>query len=46
VVEVRRQLRTPQGLIFDVLARDGWPYRLSWDQIADAWIVTTSKIQV
>jgi len=47
VVEVLRQLRTPEGLIFDVLARDGRSYRLTWDQVADAWLVAAaSEIQV
>jgi len=46
VVEVLRQLRTPEELIFDVLALDGQSYRLTWDQVTDAWIVAAaSEIQ-
>ena len=46
VIQVLRQLRTPEGLIFDVLARDGRSYRLAWDQTADAWTITAAgKIQ-
>jgi hypothetical protein len=43
VVEVLRQLHTPEGLIFDVLALDGRSYRLTWDQVADAWIVAAAS---
>ena len=43
VVEVLRQLHTPEGLLFDVLARNGQCYRLTWDQIADTWIVTATS---
>lgn len=39
VIEVRRRVRTPQGLFFDVLASDQRLYRLTWREIADEWDV-------
>lgn len=39
VVEVRRQVRTPEGLLFDVLAGDGRRYRLAWDAGTDEWSI-------
>jgi hypothetical protein len=37
VAEVLRQVHTPEGLSFDVLAEDGRKYRLIWDANAEAW---------
>lgn len=37
VAELLRQARTPGGLVFDVLARDGRSYRLEWDAETDEW---------
>jgi hypothetical protein len=39
VIEVRRRVRTPQGLFFDVLASDQRLYRLAWREAADEWDV-------
>ncbi len=39
VIEVRRQVRTPAGLRFEVLAQDGRRYRLDWDAKADDWAI-------
>jgi len=39
VAEVLWQARTPEGLVFDVLAKDGRRYRLAWDEARDEWIV-------
>jgi hypothetical protein len=39
VVELLRQARTPEGLLFDVLAEDGRRYRLAWDARTDEWAV-------
>jgi hypothetical protein len=38
VVEVLWRVRTPEGLVFDVLAEDGRRYRLEWDQLRDLWV--------
>jgi hypothetical protein len=43
VVEVRRQVRTPEGLLFDVLAEDGRGVRLAWDAETDEWAVAPSS---
>jgi hypothetical protein len=38
VVEVLRQARTPEGMMFDLLAEDGRRYRLEWNERKDVWI--------
>jgi hypothetical protein len=43
VVEVRRQVRTPEGLLFDVLAEDGQEVRLAWDAETDGWAVAPAS---
>jgi hypothetical protein len=40
VVEVLRQVRTPEGLLFVVVAGDGLRYRLAWIQASDEWTVS------
>ena len=42
VVAVRRQARTPEGLVFDVLARGGQCYRLMWHQFDNAWTIAVA----
>lgn len=39
VAEVVRQARTPETLVFWVLAENDVCYRLSWQVAADEWIV-------
>ena len=39
VAELLRQARTPEGLVFDVLAADGQGYRLNWVEASDRWSV-------
>jgi len=43
VAELLRQARTPEGLVFDVLAEDGQRYCLEWNQAADEWTVRASS---
>jgi hypothetical protein len=33
------QSRTPEGMVFDVLAADGQRYRLNWVEACDRWSV-------
>ncbi len=37
VVEVRRSVRTSEGMLFDVLADDRRRYWLEWAEISDNW---------
>ena len=39
VVELLRQARTPEGLLFEAKAEDGGRYRLAWDAITDEWVI-------
>ncbi len=39
VIDVRQQARTPEGLVFDVVAEDSRRYRLEWTQAAEEWTV-------
>jgi hypothetical protein len=39
VVEVLWRARTPEGLVFEVRAEDGWRYRLEWKEDVDVWTV-------
>ena len=43
VIEVQRQARTPEGLVFDVVARDGRSYRLEWDADTDEWDIMSKS---
>jgi hypothetical protein len=42
VTEVLWQARTPEGMVFDVLAEDGRRYRLEWREGEDEWIVVAN----
>jgi hypothetical protein len=46
VVEVRRQARTPEGLVFDLLAEDDQWYHLEWTLAGDEWTVTASSARM
>ena len=39
VTRVIAQARTPEGMVFDVLAADGQGYRLNWVEAPDRWSV-------
>ncbi len=43
VAEVLWQARTPEGLVFDVLAEDRLRYRLEWIAANDTWIVRVTS---
>jgi hypothetical protein len=42
VAKLLRRARTPEGLRFDVLAKDGRTYRLVWDVDGDSWSIMKS----
>jgi hypothetical protein len=44
VVGVLRQARTPEGLLFDLLAQDGCRYRLTWDANQDGWRIMAKNL--
>jgi hypothetical protein len=44
VVEVLRHARTPEGLLFDLLAQDGRRYRLNWDANQDGWRIMAKNL--
>jgi hypothetical protein len=39
VTRLIAQARTPEGMVFDVLAADGQGYRLNWVEASDRWSV-------
>jgi hypothetical protein len=39
IAELAGQARTPEGLLFDVLAEDGRRYRLAWHAETDEWAI-------
>jgi hypothetical protein len=43
VVDLLGQARTPVGMVFDVLAKDGGAYRLAWDAGTDEWAVAPAS---
>lgn len=43
VAAVLRQARTPEGLVFHVLAGDGRRYELVWAETDDSWAVRMNE---